>query len=262
MLDALDALGMRGDGRLLALNSYENRVYQVWLEDGTAGRRQVLPARALERRADRRGARVRAELAEREIPVVAPLASRRTLHRSAAFASRSIRAAAGARPSSTIRNAGVDRPLHRPHPRRRRARAIRSIGRRSTSRRFGDDAARLPARPRLHAGRPAGSVESGDAAGAAARATRASSARARCKALRLHGDCHAGNMLWTDARPAFRRLRRRAHGTGDAGPVDAALRRPRGDGAAAARRARRLRAIPCSSTGASCISSRRCAHCA
>jgi len=27
-------VGLRGDGRLLALNSYENRVYQVWMEDG------------------------------------------------------------------------------------------------------------------------------------------------------------------------------------------------------------------------------------
>ncbi len=34
VLDALDALGLRGDGRLLQLNSYENRVYQVHLEDG------------------------------------------------------------------------------------------------------------------------------------------------------------------------------------------------------------------------------------
>jgi len=34
VLDALDAVGFFCDGRLLALNSYENRVYQVWLHDG------------------------------------------------------------------------------------------------------------------------------------------------------------------------------------------------------------------------------------
>jgi len=34
VLDALDAVGLRGDGRLIQLNSYENRVYQVFLEDG------------------------------------------------------------------------------------------------------------------------------------------------------------------------------------------------------------------------------------
>ena len=33
VLDALDSVGLRGDGRLLALNSYENRVYQVGIED-------------------------------------------------------------------------------------------------------------------------------------------------------------------------------------------------------------------------------------
>ena len=32
VLDALDALGLRGDGRLLQLNSYENRVYLAHLE--------------------------------------------------------------------------------------------------------------------------------------------------------------------------------------------------------------------------------------
>lgn len=34
VLDALDAAGLRGDGRLLQLNSYENRVFLVHLEDG------------------------------------------------------------------------------------------------------------------------------------------------------------------------------------------------------------------------------------
>ncbi|MBC7938387.1 MAG: serine/threonine protein kinase, partial [Chitinophagaceae bacterium] len=36
VLDALDAVGLRGDGRILQLNSYENRVFQVMLEDGGA----------------------------------------------------------------------------------------------------------------------------------------------------------------------------------------------------------------------------------
>src|SRR5271155_4895293 len=33
VLDALDSVGLVGDGRMLALNSYENRVYQVALAD-------------------------------------------------------------------------------------------------------------------------------------------------------------------------------------------------------------------------------------
>jgi Ser/Thr protein kinase RdoA (MazF antagonist) len=36
VLDALDAAGVRGDGRILQLNSYENRVFQLFLEDGSA----------------------------------------------------------------------------------------------------------------------------------------------------------------------------------------------------------------------------------
>eukprot|EP01034_Spumella_vulgaris_P037179 gene37179-45865_t len=34
VLDALASVGLYGDGRLMALSSYENRVYQVSLEDG------------------------------------------------------------------------------------------------------------------------------------------------------------------------------------------------------------------------------------
>ena len=33
MLDAVESCGIRCDGRFLALNSYENRVYQIGLED-------------------------------------------------------------------------------------------------------------------------------------------------------------------------------------------------------------------------------------
>ena len=34
VLHAVDSTGLRTDGRLLALNSYENRVYQLGTEDG------------------------------------------------------------------------------------------------------------------------------------------------------------------------------------------------------------------------------------
>lgn len=73
LLDAVDSLGMRTDGRLLQLNSFENRVYQVWLEDGSQliakfyrpGRwsdEEILEEHEFS-----------FELAEREIPVVPPL---------------------------------------------------------------------------------------------------------------------------------------------------------------------------------------------
>src|SRR5881409_1827381 len=73
VLDALDSVGLRGDGRMLQLNSYENRVFQVFLEDGRAvvakfyrpGRwsdAQILEEHSFA-----------VELASSEIPVVAPL---------------------------------------------------------------------------------------------------------------------------------------------------------------------------------------------
>ena len=48
MLDAVDAAGFLSDGRLLQLNSFENRVYQV-PGRRPAGDREVLPTAPLER---------------------------------------------------------------------------------------------------------------------------------------------------------------------------------------------------------------------
>ena len=78
VLNALESVGMRGDGRLLALNSYENRVYQVWLEDARDAPNSVVakfyrPGRWTDAQILEEHAFV-LELAEREIPVVAPLA--------------------------------------------------------------------------------------------------------------------------------------------------------------------------------------------
>ena len=42
VLDALQSVGLRGDGRLTALSSYENRVYQVQLEDPEQGHASVV----------------------------------------------------------------------------------------------------------------------------------------------------------------------------------------------------------------------------
>ncbi len=72
VLDALDAVGFRGDGRILQLNSYENRVFQVMLEGGDAvvakfyRRARWSDAQIVEEHS------FALELAEAEVPVVAP----------------------------------------------------------------------------------------------------------------------------------------------------------------------------------------------
>lgn len=87
VLDALAGLGLYGDGRLMALNSYENRVYQAHLEDGRA---VVLKFYRPGRWSDTQIAeehRFSAELAAAEIPAVAPLAVEGgTLHHHGGFA--------------------------------------------------------------------------------------------------------------------------------------------------------------------------------
>jgi Ser/Thr protein kinase RdoA (MazF antagonist) len=73
VLDALDAVGLRGDGRQIQLNSYENRVFQVFLEDGRAVVAKFYrPARWSDAQIlEEHG--FAAELAAAEIPVAAPL---------------------------------------------------------------------------------------------------------------------------------------------------------------------------------------------
>jgi Ser/Thr protein kinase RdoA (MazF antagonist) len=73
VLDALDAVGLRGDGRILQLNSYENRVFQVMLEDGGAVVAKFYrPGRWSDAQIAEEH-RFALELAAAEVPVVAPL---------------------------------------------------------------------------------------------------------------------------------------------------------------------------------------------
>jgi Ser/Thr protein kinase RdoA (MazF antagonist) len=73
ILDALERIGLRCDGRLLALNSFENRVYQVGQEDAKP---VIAKFYRPERWSDAAILEEHAftlELSEREIPVVPPL---------------------------------------------------------------------------------------------------------------------------------------------------------------------------------------------
>jgi len=72
VLRTLDALGLRGDGRLLQLNSYENRVFQVFLQDGdVVVAKFYRPARWSDEQILEEHAFAR-ELAAEDVPVVAP----------------------------------------------------------------------------------------------------------------------------------------------------------------------------------------------
>jgi Ser/Thr protein kinase RdoA (MazF antagonist) len=86
VLDALDSAGLRGDGRLMALSSYENRVYQIHLENGdVVVAKFYRPERwSVEQILEEHS--FAAELMAAEIPVVGPLTLQgKTLHEFAGF---------------------------------------------------------------------------------------------------------------------------------------------------------------------------------
>lgn len=87
VMDALASVGLYGDGRQMALSSYENRVYQAHLEDGSVvvakfyRPKRWTEAQILEEHAFSQ------ELVDAEIPVVGPLSlSGSTLNHFAGFA--------------------------------------------------------------------------------------------------------------------------------------------------------------------------------
>lgn len=203
VLDALDSIGVRGDGRLLALNSYENRVYMAGVEDG----HQVVakfyrPDRWRDEQILEEHAFAR-ELVEAEIPAVAPfLLGGHTLHlfgglRFAAFPLRGGRAPELEDPET---REWIGRFLGRIHEvgARRRFKSRPALDPRS----FG-------AEPRSYllfhdflpeSLRPAYESVSAQALEGVARCYERAGDVAM---LRLHGDCHVGNILWTDSGPHF-----------------------------------------------------------
>lgn len=203
LLDALEAAGLRGDGRLLALNSFENRVYQVWLEDGGSviakfyrpGR--WTDAQILEEHA------FTTELAEREIPVVAPMS----------IAGGTLHAHAGYRFAVYPRRGGRAPELDDPAVLEWIGRFIGRIHALGAARPFAHrpalDIAGFGEEPRdwLLANRCIPEVLlpawTGIAAQALDAVRAAFDARPPRRLLRLHGDCHPGNILWTDDGPHF-----------------------------------------------------------
>jgi Ser/Thr protein kinase RdoA (MazF antagonist) len=204
ILDAVETFGVRVSGSILALNSYENRVYQIGVEDeAPLVVKFYRPGRwsdaAIE---EEHGFAL--ELAEREIPVVAPLrgAEEQTLHTHRGY-----------RFAVYPRRGGRWPELDDPDNLMWLGRFIGRIHAVGAIRRFRD--------------RPLLDVEGYGAAalrfllehGFVAEAVREEYqrlaeqllARVRCMfaeagelpVIRLHGDCHPGNILWTPQGPHF-----------------------------------------------------------
>ena len=75
LLDMVESAGLAPDGRLLALNSYENRVYQIGLDDGDFVILKVYRPGRWSAEALQEEHSFAHELADHDIPVVPPLAA-------------------------------------------------------------------------------------------------------------------------------------------------------------------------------------------
>lgn len=204
LLDALETTGLRADGRLLALNSYENRVYQVGLEDGPPVIAKFYRPGRWYRAAIQEEHDFAWELAEHEIPVVAPLrdAQGSSLHEHGGFLF-------AVYPRQGGRWPDLDRREHRVWMGRFLGR-LHAVG---MSRPFAHrptlDTQSFGQEPRdfvLGHGILPGYLEP------AYRSlvdelllsiTRHFEACGPVRRIRLHGDCHPGNVLWTDEGPHF-----------------------------------------------------------
>lgn len=208
ILDALEAAGVRADGRLQALNSYENRVYLVETDDGAARVVKFYrPGRWSDEQIDEEH-RFAAELAAAEIPVAAPIpdATGRTLRHHDDLRLAIFERIRGRAPELDNRRDG---PAMRARIGQFLGR-IHRVGRAATFR--GRPALFDP----LDGQRALEAVLACDllpAELATAWTTIAEACLQACQQrwqaagdverLRLHGDCHVGNLLWTHDGPAF-----------------------------------------------------------
>ena len=203
VLDAVGACGLWTDGRLLALNSYENRVWQVGLEEGPP---VITKFYRPERWTDLAIVEEHAfaqELAEAELPVVAPLV----------FGGRTLLHHEGFRYALTPRRGGRAPTLESPDQLQWLGRLIArmhvvggrkpfdyrgALDRDTMVRQSIDAVLASTLLPHSLADHYLAAAQRLDAAIA-----QRQSAIGPARQLRLHGDCHPGNVLWTDEGPHF-----------------------------------------------------------
>jgi Ser/Thr protein kinase RdoA (MazF antagonist) len=203
VLDAVSACGLWPDGRLLALNSYENRVWQVGVEDASPVIAKFYRPGRWSDAAIAEEHAFSQELADAELPVVAPLA----------FDRHSLLTHQGFRYALTPRRGGRAPELEAIDQLQwlgRLIARIHLIGARQTF----VHRARLDRATMVHQPMQAvlestllpGTLQTNYRV-AASRLDAAIAMRLEAvgpvRQLRLHGDCHPGNVLWTDAGPHF-----------------------------------------------------------
>ncbi len=203
ILDAVESAGYRCDSRLLALNSYENRVYQVWLKDGASLVAKFYRPGHWPDAAILEEHQFALELAGHEIPIVAPLVLQdATLHQHEGFRFALYPRRPGRSPELEDRDTlrWLGRFIGRIHAvgatkafAHRPALDIESFGNEPS--RFVLDHDFVPADLR-----DTYRSVAADVLGCVARCYERAG---KVRNIRLHGDCHAGNILWTDQGPHF-----------------------------------------------------------
>ncbi|WP_339824907.1 serine/threonine protein kinase [uncultured Arenimonas sp.] len=203
ILDAVESLGLHSDGRVLALNSYENRVYRIGMEQGPARVAKFYrPGRWTDEAIGEEHA-FSAELKAADLSVVAPLEIQgRTLHhfQGHRFALFELRGGHAPEPGNRDVLTHLGRVLGRLH-------AVGASGR-FTHRgvigieSHGEDPVHYLLENRWLPPDLEGNFER--LAEALFDAMDACYERAgESTVLRLHGDCHPGNILWRDEQAHF-----------------------------------------------------------
>ena len=205
VLDALDSVGLRGDGRLTALSSYENRVYQVPLEDGGVVVAKFYrphrwsDAQILEEHA------FAAELMAAEVPAIGPLLLQGTTLNHFGGFSFSVSPRRGGRAPelddldvlewigrflARIHTVGASKPfVDRP------ALDAQTFGTDSMEWLLAHDKVPLD----VQSAWTKACRDAIDLIASHAAISGAASQNSPIQRIRLHGDCHPGNILWTPA---------------------------------------------------------------
>jgi Ser/Thr protein kinase RdoA (MazF antagonist) len=204
VLDALESVGLRGDGRLTALSSYENRVYQVQLEDGSSVVAKFYrPERWSEAQIQEEHT-FAAELMAFEVPAIGPMVlNGASLHPFGGFQF-SVSPRRGGRPPelddtevlewigrflARIHTVGAKRPfVTRP------TLNLQTFAEEPMQWLLGHDMVPLDVQSAWSRG-----VEKAIAVIRHYDTLNADAHSRDIRVLRLHGDCHPGNILWTPA---------------------------------------------------------------